>query len=335
MADNESPHTSDVTEVNARAHFDSTRVGCTCDPPCHIDDLFDLSLSFAQLGESNRINAVRFMLLPLTSPPNHGNDLLAWDPKRALIRKWKLDQRDSTPHNHTVYAVRGRRICRHSFAAVVQLNVSTVNKHAQQIANGNTISPYNPAISNRRTNILSPQSVVATTFLLRYGELNGLQCPTGRGSTAERPLTWLSSDTTRQHVYEKYCTSWKGMMDFYKSDRISNGRSIPLASTPLTRDAFLKVWRQYCGMVKIMKVGSDYCDRCTQLCNILRTELDDETRDCLTKSLADHKAEAAAEFDAYIEMQRSARDHPSNGTLHLVFYFAEKVLLPSLLRQPG
>ena len=304
MTDNAARHTSDVTVANASAHFDSTRVGCTCDLSCHIDDLFDLSLRFAQMNESSRVNAVRFMLLPLTSPAHHGNELLSWDQQRALTRKRKLEQPESIPHNRTVYAVKGRRICRHSFAALVQMNVSTVNKHAQQVAEGSTVARYDPPISNLRMNILSPQSVVATTFILRYGEMNGLQCRTGRGCTPERPITWLSSDTTRRNVYNKYCTIWESMMDFYKSERIKSGSSTVLASTPLTQDSFLKVWRQYCGTVKIMKPGLDYCDRCTQLGNILQTDLDDDTRACLTKYLAEHKAEASTEFKSYIAMQR-------------------------------
>lgn len=84
-----------------------------------------------------------------------------------------------------------------------------------------------------------------------------------------------------------------------------------------------------------MKLGSDYWDRCTQLCNILQTDLASDTPDCLSRSFAGQKSEASVEFDAYITIPRSARDDPSSGTLHIVFNFAEKVLLPSLLRQQG
>lgn len=153
------------------------------------------------------------MFLPVTSPAHAGNDPLLWDPRRALTRKRRLEQPKTTQHNLTVYGIKGCRICRHSFAAILQVNVSTLNKNAQKIAQSSTVSPYDPIISNRTMNILSPQSSVATTFLFRYRELNGVLCPTGRGSTAERPLTWLPSDATRQHVYKKYFTSSKDLMD--------------------------------------------------------------------------------------------------------------------------
>lgn len=86
-----------------------------------------------------------------------------------------------------------------------------------------------------------------------------------------------------------------------------------------------------------IKPGSDNCKRFTHLCNILQTDLDDETCACLNQSLADHEAKAAAEFDEHIAMNQSEQSEgegPSSGTLHLVFDFAEKVLLSPLLHQP-
>lgn len=123
----------------------------------------------------------------------------------------------------------------------MQLNVPTVNKHAQRTANGSDVALCHPDNSNRRKNIFSPQSVVATTLLLIYVETNRIQCPTGGVLTTQRPLTSLPSHTTGQKVDEKYWTSSKGMMDFYKSKRIGNKRSTALASTTLIQDSFLKI----------------------------------------------------------------------------------------------
>lgn len=77
-------------------------------------------------------------------------------------------------------------------------------------------------------------------------------------------------------------------------------------SISLTEDTFLKVWPQYCVALHIMKPESDYCDRCTQLCNQLPADLDDDTRACLKRSLDNSKTEAAAEFNEYTTMQRRA-----------------------------
>lgn len=86
-----------------------------------------------------------------------------------LTRKQKLKRLISTSHNHTVYTFKGLRIFLQSLAAVLKLNLSIVNKDIQQIANGSTVAPYDPAISSNRKNILTQQSFFATTFLMKYG----------------------------------------------------------------------------------------------------------------------------------------------------------------------
>lgn len=42
--------------------------------------------------------------------------------------------------------------------------------------------------------------------------------PTGRGSTAENPIQWLASETTREAADSAYRISWVGMMDFIYED---------------------------------------------------------------------------------------------------------------------
>lgn len=92
------------------------------------------------------------------------------------------------------------------------------------------VAPYDQAISNGRLDIMPPQAVVETTFLLRYGKKNGLQCLTGTGSTSERPLAWLGSNTTRQNVYKSYRKNCTNMLQYNKSERVANDKPTVLAS---------------------------------------------------------------------------------------------------------
>jgi len=58
-------------------------------------------------------------------------------------------------------------------------------------------------------------------------------------------------------------------------------------------------------------------------------------KEILSETLQKHKHEAVAEFEFYKTCGNEAKEVPDNGAVHLTFDFAEKVLLPSLLRKPG
>lgn len=293
-------------------------------------------MSFGLMDEESRINAVRFILLGLTAPQEYQNDLQAWDPKRGLTRKRRRQEDGVSTFNiKTVYSIKGRRLCRFAFSAIVQVHASTLNKHARVVASAPSVQAYHNNSSNRRLSLHSTQTIVAERFLTKYGERNGLQCPTGRGSREDKPVVWLPSDVTRSKVYEEYRNMWEEMITFVVEERRKEGKPTNDVSCPLTLDSFRKVWRQSCDMIRIMKPGSDYCDKCTQISNLLQTDIDDDTRGLLDASLRTHKNEAAAEFKVYTDNQAEARDNPTSGRLHCVFDFAEKVLLPHLLRQPG
>lgn len=46
-------------------------------------------------------------------------------------------------------------------------------------------------------------------FLKRNGDLNGMLCPTCRGSTDEKSVVVLPSDTTKSDVFNDYEDAWK------------------------------------------------------------------------------------------------------------------------------
>lgn len=87
--------------------------------------------------------------------------------------------------------------------------------------------------------------------------------------------------------------------------------------------------------VRIAHSGSDYYDTCVTLRNVLRRTGDtsSEIHKVTTEALQRHVSEAKTEFLLYREFQNRGRGSTTHR--HFVFDFAEKVLLPRLLKQPG
>lgn len=56
-------------------------------PPCDVEAFASLSEIFAQMPESDRVDAVRLMLIPLSSASGSVNELSPWDSKHKISRK--------------------------------------------------------------------------------------------------------------------------------------------------------------------------------------------------------------------------------------------------------
>ena len=109
----------------------------------------------------------------------------------------------------------------------------------------------------RRRGTISLQSVVATAFLGRFGQLHSMPCPTGRGSGDESCVRYLPSSTLPTEVYERYCDSWGDIMTAVMNGKITAGVE------PMLKKSFLRVWREKVPTLRIFKRGSDFCDTCT------------------------------------------------------------------------
>lgn len=120
-----------------------------------------------------------------------------------------------------------------------------------------------------------------------------------------------------------YCEEWEKIMNAYFEKSLPAQRELII---PLTKPSFCFVWDNYAGMLLIMKIGSDFCDICKTLRNNGSTTTDLTARQAVLESRGRHRREARREFQDYKTMQRNAKEAPSK--LHLVFDFAEKVLLP-------
>ena len=60
-----------------------------------------------------------------------------------------------------------------------------------------------------------------------------------------------------------------------------------------------------------------------------------ETRELAEIDYDEHRRKALTECQLYIKIRYRQKSRQKNGTMHFVFDFDEKVLLPNMERQPG
>lgn len=125
------------------------------------------------------------------------------------------------------------------------------------------------------------------------------------------------------------------MMNFSFEDRITDGTHATIPATPLKKGCSFNVWNQNKPTLRIINPGSNFCDPCSTLKSI--AEIDKNTKNKATMIAAREKNRKTDTegFSHYTNLQNSARLHPHFSVLHFLFHFAEKLLLPVLLRQPG
>lgn len=84
----------------------------------------------------------------------------------------------------------------------------------------------------------------------------------------------------------------------------------------------------------IASPGSDFCKFCVKHTNLLGQH-SDEFLDEVQHYLEIHRMHAAQEYLYYNRIRKRQNSCPRNVTLHLILYFAEKIVPPSMKRQPG
>lgn len=318
-------HNNVVRIRNSQRFFNMQMSECLCSPKCSFPGMLELAKSFALLSETERGNALRAILLAITAPTGDINDLFCGDTSSRKRSRRTYEEANCT----TRYCIRGNRVCRAAFSAIVQMHPRTVNRIGKAVANSERFQLADGAAKANRKGKLTVQSIVALAFLKRYGELNGMSCPTGRGSTEDNPIYWLPNDTTREGVFETYCTEWLSILQG------NNYEGIVLPTEPLMKNSFVKVWRAHAPTLRILRKGSDFCDTCTQLSGLVSDATEFSIRESLSQVRDKHRKEAAEEFAFYKSLHNHTHLFPNEGTVHLTFDFAEKILLPHLLRQPG
>eukprot|EP00171_Calliarthron_tuberculosum_P022537 IDg22537t1 len=299
--ENESSCLTDEEHTHTVKHYHKYMSKCTCDAThgksCNTDDHLKFAFGFAKLNQTQRADAVRAMLFALTAPKSKTNEAL-----RAYAQQERKRRRLTTTSNSsTVYLIQGQRVCHHAFCGIVQFACATINRMGREVANESNVKRI-PRLKHSRFGKVTLQTTICLHFLKSYGQRNALACPSGRGSKEDEPVRDL--ETT-------------GAFRAFGSPFV------------------LKIWRERFQSLRIRRLGTDFCDTCTQLRNQIDVLPPGEMRQLLVEIRSLHREKARQEYNIYMELSDRARTNPGTTEVHVTFDFAEKVLLPVLKRQPG
>lgn len=101
------------------------------------------------------------------------------------------------------YAMRGKKVFRAAFVAVLHLSEKKVQRHAQSVASCNKPELYTTNHNEAKQGKQGVQKVVVYAFLRAYPSNHSLECPDERGSQDKSPLRLLPGDHTRVKVHEE------------------------------------------------------------------------------------------------------------------------------------
>ena len=217
------------------------------------------------------------------------------------------------------------------FANLVGLNANTIARHAKYVTMTPSFLLYETRHNESHAGKLGIQRRIVDGFLEYVSSTYGLECPSGRGSAMEAPLMVLPSDMTRTEVYGEYVEKFEGL-----SNSVNEECAADVSRCPLSFSAFTRCWDKGHPTLKVAKKGSDFCDFCVTMRNdIDQLHPSDERHECLSELLWKHKDAAGAEHELYRKLLTTSHNVSDGSCQHVVFDFAEKVLLPKLLKQPG
>eukprot|EP00171_Calliarthron_tuberculosum_P003201 IDg3201t1 len=193
---------SSCTSTPTPNHYDKFMELCDCKQPCDNVVLQEISKQFIRFNEVERVSFLRSILFALSAPVDQENELSTYATS-ARIKKRRRDTK-STGRTTVAYAVKGRRLCRPAFAAVLNVSEKKLQRHTQDVANTPAQDIYVTKHNRARVEKYGVQTIIAHAFLKSYAANYGLKCPLGRGSQEESPLQLLPSDTSRIQVHEEY-----------------------------------------------------------------------------------------------------------------------------------
>lgn len=311
---------------DADEHYERCFAKCTCSTKCDFPGSLELARSFGRLTQDERIDKLRTILLCLTAPPGVTNELF---PSSKRSRKRQRDEGIASSVT-TRYCLKGKAMCMNGFLAVVQVSKPTLQRHSKEVGSSHSCAYYETFRKSSREGSTSVQTKVASAFLHRYSELYGMPCPSGRASSNELSLRRLPSTTKPEDVYENYLSQWDTILSSAMESHYCAKRPVK----PLKIDSFRAIWREKFPKLKLSCGGSGFCDTCHSLRAALET-VDPSDKVHLETCLNAHRDEASSEYQFYRNTTELCRAAPNNDLTHVVFDFAEKVLLPSYRRQPG
>lgn len=315
----------------AKQHYEKYMALCSCNETygrtCKTEERLVFAMEFAAMEQTRRTNTVRAILFALTAPNIMTNEVLRSFQQQTRKRR-KLS---NCPNTSTVYLISGQRVCQSAFCAIVQLARATINRIGTQVAKEGYVEKKSKLHESRKGKV-SMQTAICVRFLRGYGRRFGMACPTGRGSKFDEPVRYIDRDVTNIDVYKQYCQDWSSMVQHVCTEQMWSQQE---PTEPLVFRSFLKVWRQKYPTLRMRQTGTDFCDTCTELKNHIYLLESGEKRETLIEARRMHREKASQEYKVYLELSDKGRSTPAQSDVHVTFDFAEKVLLPSLKRQPG
>lgn len=114
-----------------------------------------------------------------------------------------VDEADDQPSTF-VYAVRGQKVCRSTFANLLWLKEQTIARQAKKTATASCFQHYDTRLSESQRGHLGPQKQIINGLLNNLASIGRLKCPTGQASTNENMVLLLPSEMNRSGLYQDY-----------------------------------------------------------------------------------------------------------------------------------
>ena len=300
---------------------------------CKLSGAVELALGFETMNKADRVRFLRSMLFALTSPAGVPNMLFTEATIATRKRRYSsLQNETNNGRETTCFFIKGQRVFLQTFDAIFNLSPETIRSHARDVETNPCRDVYETKHSDSRSGKRGLQRIIVHAYLMQAAADFGMECPRGRGSQDESPLRLLPSSYSKISLYSSYREAWAELLQGIISLR--PGLQKPTA--PIHYNLFSRYWDADMPTLRIATLGSDFCDTCTTLKNTLSNLRKAYVRYKTTKdALMDHLEEAKTEFLYYRKFQKECKENLVGEVYHLVFDFAEKVLLPKLVKQPG
>ena len=198
--------------------------------------------------------------------------------------------------------------------------------HSANVASNRRISLYRPNRAFARLEKLGVNTYTIKLFLEEFSEIIGGLDPSGRGNTDDNSRRIFPSSTTKKDLYNL-------ILDEYKIPVVGSFAAVKgsssLPTEPPNYPRFCNIWNKICPYIKISPTGSDLNDTCTRLQNDTNCPAKNSEVFENEKALRDHEETTMIEKIFYLDRRKDS------DYLHFIMDFAEKVLLPSFMNQPG
>lgn len=178
---------------------------------------------------------------------------------------------------------------------------------------------------------VEPLRQILNAFLSYISATFALDCLTGRGNREGESIVLLPSNMTKVVHYEDY-------VDLFCTLRQADATFITrsILDAPLTVSEFNKYCNKKQILLKASRTRSDFCDYCAKTRNDLHNlPRNDDRYGALSKLLSKHCHNDTKEHQYYCNFIYSTEKVLDGLHQYVMFDYAEKVLLPRLVKQLG